>query len=72
MWWVSTVSMVKAKGSACWLMAALEGLMTGTSRADQGYVPFDYTQGDYTAHLERFTFAGDGETGILANYRIQK
>lgn len=54
------------------LMAALEGLMTGTSRADQGRVPFDYTLEDCTAHLERFTFEGDGETGILANYRIQK
>lgn len=54
------------------LMAALEGLMTGSSRADQGRVPFDYTLEDCTAHLERFTFAGDGETGILANYRIQK
>ena len=61
-----------ADRQAAALMAAAERLMTGTSRADQGYVPFDYTQGDYTAHLERFTFAGDGETGILANYRIQK
>lgn len=54
------------------LMAAAERLMTGTSRADQGRIPFDYTLEDCTAHLERFTFAGDGETGILANYRIQK
>lgn len=54
------------------LMAAAEGLMTGTSRADQGHVPFDYTLEDCTAHLERFTFAGEGETGILANYRIRK
>ena len=61
-----------ADRQAAALMAAAERLMTGTSRADQGYVPFDYTQGDYTAHLERFTFTGDGETGILANYRIQK
>ena len=61
-----------ADRQAAALMAALEGLMTGTSRADQGYVPFDYTQGDYAAHLERFTFEGEGETGILANYRIQK
>lgn len=54
------------------LMAALEGLMTASSRADQGRVPFDYTLEDCTAHLERFTFTGDGETGILANYRIRK
>ena len=61
-----------ADRQAAALMAALEGLMTGTSRADQGHVPFDYTLGDHTAHLERFTFAGEGETGILANYRIKK
>ena len=61
-----------ADRQAAALMAAAERLMTGTSRADQGYVPFDYTRGDYTAHLERFTFAGEGETGILSNYRIQK
>lgn len=61
-----------ADRQAAALMAALEGLMTGSSRADQGRVPFDYTLEDCTAHLERFTFAGDGETGILANYRIQK
>ena len=61
-----------ADRQAAALMAALEGLMTGTSRADQGHVPFDYTLGDHTAHLERFTFAGEGETGILANYRIRK
>ena len=61
-----------ADRQAAALMAALEGLMTGTSRADQGHVPFDYTLGDHTAHLERFTFEGEGETGILANYRIRK
>ena len=61
-----------ADRQAAALMAALEGLMTGTSRADQGYVPFDFTLGDHTAHLERFTFTGEGETGILANYRIRK
>ena len=54
------------------LMAALERLMTGSSRADQGHVPFDFTLGDHTAHLERFTFAGEGERGSLANYRIKK
>lgn len=61
-----------ADRQAAALMAALERLMTGSSRADQGHVPFNYTLGDHTAHLERFTFAGEGETGILANYRIQK
>lgn len=61
-----------ADRQAAALMAAAERLMTGTSRADQGHVPFDYTLGDHTAHLERFTFAGEGETGILANYRIRK
>ena len=61
-----------ADRQAAALMAAAERLMTGTSRADQGRVPFDYTLEDCTAHLERFTFTGDGETGILANYRIQK
>lgn len=61
-----------ADRQAAALMAALEGLMTGYSRADQGHVPFNDTLGDHTAHLERFTFAGEGETGILANYRIQK
>lgn len=61
-----------ADRQAAALMAALEGLMTGTSRADQGHVPFNDTLGDHTAHLERFTFAGEGETGILANYRIRK
>ena len=54
------------------LMAAAERLMTASSRADQGRIPFDYTLEDCTAHLERFTFAGEGETGILANYRIKK
>lgn len=61
-----------ADRQAAALMAALERLMTGSSRADQGHVPFDYTLGDHTAHLERFTFEGEGETGILANYRIRK
>ena len=61
-----------ADRQAAALMAALERLMTGSSRADQGHVPFDYTLGDHTAHLERFTFEGEGETGILANYRIKK
>ena len=61
-----------ADRQAAALMAAAERLMTGTSRADQGRIPFDYTLEDCTAHLERFTFAGDGETGILANYRIRK
>ena len=61
-----------ADRQAAALMAALERLMTGSSRADQGHVPFNYTLGDHTAHLERFTFAGEGETGILANYRIKK
>ena len=61
-----------ADRQAAALMAALERLMTGSSRADQGHVPFNYTLGDHTAHLERFTFAGEGETGILANYRIRK
>lgn len=54
------------------LMAAAERLLTGTSRADQGRIPFDYTLEDCTAHIERFAFAGDGESGILCNYRIQK
>ena len=61
-----------ADRQAAALMAAAERLMTGSSRADQGRIPFDYTLEDCTAHLERFTFAGEGETGILANYRIQK
>ena len=54
------------------LMAAAERLLTGTSRADQGRIPFDYTLEDCTAHIERFAFAGDGESGILCNYRIRK
>ena len=54
------------------LMAAAELLMTGSSRADQGSIPFDYTLGDHTAHIERFIFAGEGETGMLCNYRIKK
>ena len=62
----------RADRQAAALMAAAERLMTGTSRADQGRIPFDYTLEDCTAHLERFTFAGEGETGILANYRIRR
>ena len=61
-----------ADRQAAALMAAAERLMTGSSRADQGRVPFDYTLKDCTAHIERFAFAGDGESGILANYRIRK
>ena len=61
-----------ADRQAAALMAALERLMTGSSRADQGRIPFDYTLEDCTAHIERFAFAGDGETGMLCNYRIKK
>lgn len=54
------------------LMAAAELLMTGESRADQGRIPFDYTLKEDSAHLERFAFSGEAETGTLVNYRIKK
>ena len=53
-------------------MATAELLMTGSSRANQGHIPFDYNLESQSVHLDRFTFAGDGETGILTNYRIKK
>ena len=62
----------QADRQAAALMAAAELLMTGTSRADQGRIPFDYTLADHTVHLDRFTFTGEAETGSLTNYRIRK
>lgn len=54
------------------LMTAAELLMTGASRADQGGIPFDYSLKEHTAHLERFAFTGEAETGTLLNYRLMK
>lgn len=54
------------------LMATTELLMTGSSRANQGHIPFDYNLVSQSVHLDRFTFTGGAETGILTNYRIKK
>lgn len=54
------------------LMATTELLMTGSSRANQGHIPFDYNLVSQTVHLDRFTFTGGAETGTLTNYRIKK
>lgn len=54
------------------LMAAAELLLTGSSRADQGRIPFDYSLNGHSVHVERFSFSGEGETGRLTNYRIQQ
>lgn len=60
------------KRQAAALMAAAELLMTGSSRAGAGDVPFSYDIGGWSATLGRFTFSGDPDWGSLINYRLKK
>ena len=62
----------QAKKQAVTLMAAVELVMTGKTRAGTGEVPFAYQVGGWSAELERFTFDGDPDWGSLVNYRLQK
>ena len=61
-----------AKRQAAALMTAAELLMTGSSRAGEGDVPFSYDVGGWSATLSRFTFSGDPDWGSLINYRLKK
>lgn len=54
------------------LMAAAELLMTGSSRAAEGRIPFGYALEGCTMTLERIPLSGSVDTGALINYRIQK
>ena len=62
----------QAKRQAAALMTAAELLMTGSTRAGEGDVPFSYNIGDWAAKLGRFTFSGDPDQGSLINYRLKK
>ena len=62
----------QVKRQAAALMAAAELLMTGSTRAGEGDVPFAYDMVGWSAELERFTFTGDPDWGNLVNYRLKK
>ena len=53
------------------LIAGVELLMTGKTRAGTGELPFSYDAAEYAASLERFCFTGEGERGTLLNYRLR-
>ena len=61
-----------AQKQAAVLMAAAELLMTGSTRAGEGEVPFDYDVGGWSVKLGRFTFTGAPDQGSLINYRLKK
>ena len=62
----------RTERQAAALMAAAELLMTGSTRAGEGDVPFTYDVGGWSAKLERFAFTGDPDQGYLVNYRLKK
>ena len=61
-----------AKRQTAALMAAAELLMTGSTRAGEGDVPFSYDVGGWSANMSRYTFDGDPDWGSLINYRLKK
>ena len=54
------------------LMAGLELMLTGSSRAIQGRIPLGYALSGHTVTIERFSIVGSGDIGTLTNYRIRK
>lgn len=70
---VVSLSKLETNGDrqAAALMAAAELLMTGSSKASAGQIPFSYEVGGMSATLERFHVTAEGEFGSLTNYRLR-
>lgn len=68
----SSAEAEQGDGQAAALAAAVELLMTGTSRAGTEETAESYEVGGCTAAAERFFFTTEAEQGSLTNYRLRK